>query len=96
MIAVSYTHLDVYKRQHYPFLHSLISEVVGADVTLIDSGQAVARQVQRVLTENGTLNPSDRAGRETFWTTGDERSQKMLATLWGGSGDFYASHGVNL
>ncbi len=81
---------------HYPFLRSLISEVVGADVTLIDSGQAVARQVQRVLTENGTLNQSNHAGSETFWTTGDERSQKMLATLWGGSGDFYASHGVNL
>lgn len=34
---------------HYPFLRPLIAEIVGPDVALVDTGAAVARQVQRVL-----------------------------------------------
>lgn len=34
---------------HYPILRDLISEVVGSDVALIDSGEAAAREVQHLL-----------------------------------------------
>ena len=34
---------------HYPFLAPLIRDVVGEDITLIDTGAAVARQLQRRL-----------------------------------------------
>lgn len=34
---------------HYPILRDLISEVVGAEVPLIDSGEAAAREVQMLL-----------------------------------------------
>jgi glutamate racemase len=34
---------------HYPILRDLISEVVGANVPLIDSGEAAAREVQTLL-----------------------------------------------
>jgi glutamate racemase len=37
---------------HYPILRDLISEVVGTDVPLIDSGDAAAREVQQLLEAN--------------------------------------------
>ena len=36
---------------HYPFLKPLITEIVGPGVQLIDTGEAVARQVVRRLPE---------------------------------------------
>lgn len=56
---------------HYPFLRPLIGEVVGADVQLIDTGEAVARQVQRLLIRDGLLKPANRNGRMEWLTTGD-------------------------
>lgn len=52
---------------HYPFLRPLITRVAGPEVTIIDTGPAVARQVARVATENGIL-PSH--GTLTAWTSG--------------------------
>lgn len=40
---------------HYPFLRDTIGELLGEGVEIIDSGRAVARQVQRVLAEAGAL-----------------------------------------
>lgn len=37
---------------HYPILRELISQVVGTDVPLIDSGEATAREVQQLLKSN--------------------------------------------
>ncbi len=37
---------------HYPILRELISDVVGADVPLIDSGEAASREVQQLLKSN--------------------------------------------
>src|SRR5690606_5066657 len=36
---------------HYPFLRGAVAEVLGPGVTVLDSGEAVARQVRRVLGE---------------------------------------------
>jgi glutamate racemase len=54
---------------HYPFLAPLIREVVGSEITLVDTGAAVAKQVQRrIQTElsNGELgfNPTASASSE--------------------------------
>ena len=38
---------------HYPILRELIAEVVGADVPLIDSGEAAALEVQELLKSTG-------------------------------------------
>jgi len=55
---------------HYPFVRSTISAIVGDAVKVIDSGDAVARQVQRVLAHRGDL--SERSLMVTkFFTTGD-------------------------
>jgi glutamate racemase len=37
---------------HYPILRDLISEVIGSDVPLIDSGEAAALEVQQLLKSN--------------------------------------------
>lgn len=69
---------------HYPFVRPLIADVAGPDVALIDTGAAVARQLRRVLAQQGLLNPGTKPGREQFWTTGDlALSQRVFACLWG-------------
>lgn len=69
---------------HYPFLRPLIAEIVGPDVTLIDTGAAVARQLRRVLEARNLLAPATSPGTECFWTTGDlETARRVMATLWG-------------
>jgi glutamate racemase len=42
---------------HYPILQNLISQVMGTEVPLIDSGEAAAREVQTLLEANGLLSP---------------------------------------
>ncbi len=68
---------------HYPHLTPLIQSLAGPEVTVLDSGVAVARQVRRRLTEAGLLAPADRPGRERFWTSGDPSgARELLARLW--------------
>jgi glutamate racemase len=42
---------------HYPILRELIGEVIGAEVSLIDSGEAAAVEVQTLLESSGLLSP---------------------------------------
>ena len=41
---------------HYPILRDLISEVIGYEVPLIDSGEAAAREVKALLQSSGLLS----------------------------------------
>ena len=69
---------------HYPFLRAAIREVLGPQVTLIDTGAAVARRVQQVLEENGLATPTALPGQETFTTSGDPAVlTPVLRRLWG-------------
>jgi glutamate racemase len=68
---------------HYPFLKPLVTEVVGPGVQLIDTGEAVARQVVRRLPE-ALIGRIDAQPTERFWTTGDRRSAaRTMSRLWG-------------
>jgi len=40
---------------HYPFLKPAIQTIFGQQLTLVDSGQAVARQTARILIKNELL-----------------------------------------
>jgi glutamate racemase len=53
---------------HFPFLRPLIAEVAGSDISIIDTGPAVARQVARVAAEFG-IPPAEKDIH--IWTTGD-------------------------
>ncbi len=43
---------------HYPYLIPQIKEIIGNNITIIDSGEAVARQTKNVLLENNLINQS--------------------------------------
>jgi glutamate racemase len=49
---------------HYPILRDVIQETVGADVLLIDSGEAAADETAALLIEKDMANPDIITGRE--------------------------------
>lgn len=68
---------------HYPFLRTVIAGVVGEGIEIMDSGPAVARQVDRVLSEQN-LKALNGAGRFTILTTGEpEKVEPVAGRLWG-------------
>lgn len=69
---------------HYPFLQPLIAQVVGPDVALIETGQAVARQVQHRLMAAQLLNHSSTScAPVSFWTNSPrEDAHRVIRHLW--------------
>ena len=57
---------------HYPFLRPVIREIVGESVNIIDSGAAIARQVERVLRSNDLLGKKTKQGKVTYISSGSE------------------------
>ena len=47
---------------HYPILREVIQKTIGEDVKLVDSGEATAEEVERLLVEKGLANPNAVAG----------------------------------
>ncbi|MEW6718239.1 MAG: glutamate racemase [Chloroflexota bacterium] len=77
---------------HYPFITPLIQAIVGPGVKVIDPAPAVARQVKRVLEENGLRHPAENGAvafgspmvSYRYFTTGDAfQLQGMLLKLIG-------------
>ncbi|NPV92615.1 MAG: glutamate racemase [Firmicutes bacterium] len=56
---------------HYPFLRPLVEKMAGTGVKVIDTGEAVAQQVVRVLENNGLFTPESAPGWERFYTSGN-------------------------
>jgi glutamate racemase len=76
---------------HYPFLAPLLREIVGADITLVDTGAAVARQVQRRITselpeKKSPAYPEPIAvatNTAQFFTSGDVAgASRIMSVLW--------------
>jgi glutamate racemase len=51
---------------HYPILRDVIQQTLGPNVKLIDSGEATAFEVARLLADRGMLNPDEVAGSRTL------------------------------
>lgn len=75
---------------HYPFVKHVIQNVVGDQITLIDTGAAVAKQLKRQLEEKGLLStsqqkmPSNQKSKVHFWTNSEaENAEQVTAKLWG-------------
>lgn len=68
---------------HYPFIKPLLRELVPGSVSLIDTGAAVARQLQRLLAQGGLL--AGGALRPTrYWSSGEPaRMRRVLPILLG-------------
>lgn len=66
---------------HYPFASPLISQAVGPHVTLIETGEPVARRVKEVLEQASTLQTQGMA-RLTLLATGDTHNLQCAADAW--------------
>lgn len=68
---------------HYPFLSALIRRVAGTEVALIDTGEAVARELKRRMDTELPAHHATGAGTEIFYTSGDPMAaSRILPILW--------------
>ena len=69
---------------HYPFLAGVIAEIAGPSVAIVSSGNAVARQTERVLERGGLRERGSTAGDCHYLTTGiTDRFDHVASTLLG-------------
>ena len=69
---------------HYPFVLPLIEEIVGNNVAIIDTGTAVAKQLQNKLAEKDLLDMAEKYANIGFWTnSGTPNSTQVIEQLWG-------------
>jgi glutamate racemase len=67
---------------HYPFVAHIVQRIAGPDVTVIENGTAVAKELARQLAVRGIRKPSG-VGRQTFWFSGTPAdAERVLARLW--------------
>ena len=58
---------------HYPYLTNIIKKITDNKVTIIDSGEAVARQTKNVLSLNNLLNNTKQSSKYSFYTNVDKQ-----------------------
>ncbi len=74
---------------HYPFVRPLLEAIlreegVGENVAIIDTGAAVARQLQKKLTEQDWLEIANKAANIRFWTNSSATNTALvIEQLWG-------------
>lgn len=54
---------------HYPLLKKVIQEVIGDDVTIIDSATSTAIEVRQYLEEKQLLKPGEKDGAQKFYVS---------------------------
>lgn len=68
---------------HYPYLRPLIEERAGPGVQVVDTGPAIARELQRRLAAQGLLRDGQVAGSERLWVSGDpETAAPRFERMW--------------
>jgi glutamate racemase len=67
---------------HFPFLRDLVSEAMGPGVIVVESGEAVARQVMRVLQGDDRLASMGDGGLRLITTGGLEEIAQIARSLW--------------
>jgi len=63
---------------HYPFLIPTIKEIIGSDITIIDSGEAVARQTKSILTKHRLLNSSTTTPQHQLYSNIDTSILELI------------------
>ncbi|MDH5408765.1 MAG: glutamate racemase [Gammaproteobacteria bacterium] len=67
---------------HYPLIKKQIAAIAGNTVSLIETGSAVALQLQRQLQQQDLLSESDNNGLKQFYTSGDtDQIGRVIATI---------------
>ena len=62
---------------HYPFVEQLIREVAGPEVSIVDTGEPVARQLQRLLEQRDLLRQIPATDRLMAYTTGSSSTLSL-------------------
>lgn len=71
---------------HYPFIQPLIAEMIGAERQIIETGTAVARQVEQRLHAAGLLNSQAPPGKVKIDSNNPQQNAgKIIQSLWGGA-----------
>jgi glutamate racemase len=69
---------------HYPFLKSVIQEIVGPSIKVIDSGTAIARRLHHLLNHHGLSSESQQTGTVRFFSSADNGiADGVISELWG-------------
>ncbi len=66
---------------HYPFLKKSIQKIVGSNVTLIDSGNAIAKHTKSLLANNFLENNQKKPGETLYFTTGDPAKFSKVSSI---------------
>lgn len=67
---------------HYPYLIPQIKKIVGDNVAIIDSGEAVAKQTKAILQKNSLLNIStDKSTHQFYTNTNIEVLKNILGVI---------------
>ncbi|MCU7879273.1 MAG: glutamate racemase [Candidatus Thiodiazotropha sp. (ex Lucinoma aequizonata)] len=71
---------------HYPFVRDIIQRVAGESVSIIDTGLAVAKHLQKRLAEEGILSTNQVPGSESYWCSAPtEKTRELIEKLQGKS-----------
>ena len=69
---------------HYPFLRPLIEKITGPAVTVVDTGQAVAKHTAKLIAQENMAASRPGFGKNVFYTSGDpEEIGVVIGKLWG-------------
>ena len=63
---------------HYPYLIPQIKKIIPPQIKIIDSGEAVAKQTQKILEQNNLLNFSKRKSSQIFYTNSEPEVLKNI------------------
>lgn len=77
MIAANVDHV-VLGCTHYPYLTPILRQILPSHVQITNSGEAVARQTKKVLTDNKMLHEKKEKPFYRFYTNGNARILKSL------------------
>jgi glutamate racemase len=69
---------------HYPFLKPVIQQIVGPEVKVIDSGEAIARRLHSLLNHHGLSAEGQRKGSVEFYSSAENGiADGLISELWG-------------
>ncbi len=67
---------------HYPFLRNEIEQLTEGGLQIIDTGEAVARQLKRRMVALDLLNTDQHAGTDQFWSSSrNPKTERIISHL---------------
>lgn len=64
---------------HFPVLSSIIRNVLGNSVTLINMGEATAKAISKILEQNGSLNDGEKNAEYKFYAS--DKTESFVDTI---------------